>query len=155
MSRSEVFIDSSVLVGLHLGDERARELVERAIEEGHTLLTNPIVFSETVYKVMFTLAIQDGLKGTYDLTKHLNDYIFVYEKVKESLERLSGAGFLKVAPITENTIKLAAELGKAHNLLPNDAIIVATCREHGIKLILTFDSDFKRVPFLKTFGEEP
>ncbi|WP_088865301.1 PIN domain-containing protein [Thermococcus barossii] len=41
------------------------------------------------------------------------------------------------------------------NLLPNDAIIVATCREHRIKLILTFDSDFKRVPFLKTFGEEP
>ncbi|WP_169791805.1 hypothetical protein [Thermococcus celericrescens] len=37
MSRSEVFVDSSVFVGLHLGDPRA-----------------------------FTLAIQDGLKGAYD-----------------------------------------------------------------------------------------
>ena len=70
MSRSEVFVDSSVFVGLHLGDQRAKELVKKAIDEGHTLVTNPVVFSETVYKVMFTLAIQDGLKGAYDLKKH-------------------------------------------------------------------------------------
>ncbi|AEK73565.1 nucleic acid-binding protein [Thermococcus sp. 4557] len=151
MSRSEVFVDSSVFVGLHLGDQRAKELVKKAIDEGHTLVTNPVVFSETVYKVMFTLAIQDGLKGAYDLKKHLKDYTFVYERVKTALEELSEAGFLKIIPLSENTIKLASQIGKDYELLPNDSLIAATCKEHGIELILTFDSDFERVPFLKTF----
>ncbi|MFA4646604.1 PIN domain-containing protein [Pyrococcus kukulkanii] len=58
MNHSEVFVDSSVLVGLNLGDERAKALVKSLIERGFTLVINPIVFSETVYKVMFTLAIR-------------------------------------------------------------------------------------------------
>ena len=35
-------------------------------------------------------------------------------------------------------------------LLPNDAQIALTCRHYGIGTILTFDEDFKRVPWLKT-----
>ncbi len=35
-----------------------------------------------------------------------------------------------------------------YNLLPNDALIAATCRHYGIK-IATFDDDFKRVDFLE------
>ncbi|AJC71622.1 ribonuclease VapC6 [Thermococcus guaymasensis DSM 11113] len=151
MSRSEVFVDSSVFVGLHLGDPKAKELIKRAIEKGYTLITNPMVFSETAYKVMFTLAIQDGLKGVYDLKKHLKDYTFVYERVEKALEELSEAGFLKILPISENMIKLAAQIGNDYGLLPNDSLIAATCKEHGIELIMTFDSDFERVPFLKTF----
>lgn len=34
-------------------------------------------------------------------------------------------------------------------LLPSDAIIALTCRHHGVDTILTFDEDFKRVPWLK------
>lgn len=153
MSRSEVFVDSSVFVGLHLGDPKAKELLKKAIEKGYILVTNPVVFSETAYKVMFTLAIQDGLKGVYDLKKHLKEYTFVYERVKSALEELSEAGFLKIAPIDGNTIKLASQLGEAYELLPNDSLIAATCKEREIEFILTFDSDFERVPFLKTFEE--
>jgi len=34
-------------------------------------------------------------------------------------------------------------------LLPSDAIISLTCKHYGISTILTFDEDFKRVPWLK------
>nr|MEB3851602.1 PIN domain-containing protein [Desulfurococcales archaeon] len=37
-----------------------------------------------------------------------------------------------------------------YRLLPNDALIVATCRVYGIGTIATFDEDFKRVPWLRT-----
>lgn len=37
---------------------------------------------------MFTLAIRDGLKGVYDLKKHLDEYTWVYEKVRDSIEKL-------------------------------------------------------------------
>ena len=36
-----------------------------------------------------------------------------------------------------------------YRLLPGDAIIALTCKHYGIDTILTFDEDFKRVPWLK------
>jgi predicted nucleic acid-binding protein len=33
--------------------------------------------------------------------------------------------------------------------IPNDALITATCKHHGIRKIATFDPDFKRVDFLE------
>ncbi len=35
-----------------------------------------------------------------------------------------------------------------YGLLPNDALIAATCRHYGVKKIVTFDRDFERVDFL-------
>ena len=41
--------------------------------------------------------------------------------------------------------ELLLESVAAYRLLPNDAVIVATCQYYGIKKIATFDSDFNRV----------
>ncbi len=41
------------------------------------------------------------------------------------------------------------ETMKKYKLTPSDAIIALTCRYYGIDSILTFDEDFKRVPWLK------
>jgi len=38
---------------------------------------------------------------------------------------------------------------KIYGLLPNDALIAAACKHHGIRKIATFDPDFKRVDFLE------
>ncbi len=44
---------------------------------------------------------------------------------------------------------LLSDLIQEYGLLPNDALIAATCKHHGIKEIASFDEDFKRVNFLK------
>lgn len=36
-----------------------------------------------------------------------------------------------------------------YKLLPGDAIIALTCKYYSVSTILTFDEDFKRVPWLK------
>ncbi len=41
------------------------------------------------------------------------------------------------------------EVMRSYNLLPRDALIAITARHYGIDTILTFDEDFKRVPWLK------
>ena len=41
------------------------------------------------------------------------------------------------------------EFMSAYSLLPNDALIAATCKHYGIRKIATFDEDFKRVDFLE------
>lgn len=38
-------------------------------------------------------------------------------------------------------------MGK-YNLLPNDALIAATCRAYGISIIASFDGDLMKVDFL-------
>ncbi len=38
---------------------------------------------------------------------------------------------------------------RQYELLPNDAIIVATCKHYNIDTIVTFEEDFKRIPWLK------
>jgi len=149
MSPSEVFIDSSVLVGLNIGDEKAKELVKSLIEKGYTLIINPIVFSETAYKVMFTLALKDGLKGVHDLKKHLNKYTWAYGKVKDSTTLLIKNELLKIVEVNWEILELSAEIGEKYTLLTNDAIIAATCKHYGIKKIATFDGDFRKVDFLE------
>ena len=41
------------------------------------------------------------------------------------------------------------ETMKKYRLTPSDAIIALTCRHYGIDTILTFDEDFKRIPWLR------
>ncbi len=84
MRQHETFIDSSVFVGLYLGDDKAADLVEEALNKGYLLVTNAIVFSETSFKVMYTLALQDGLKGIYDLRKNIDRYSYIHEKIRSS-----------------------------------------------------------------------
>ncbi len=38
---------------------------------------------------------------------------------------------------------------RRYNLLPGDALIAVTAKHHGINTIITFDEDFKRIPWLK------
>ena len=153
MNQSEVFVDSSILVGLNLGDEKAKNLIKTLIENGNTLVINPIVYSETAFKVMLTLALQDGLKGVYDLRKNLDKYSWVYSRITKSIEKLIRSGFLKVVEINWEIIKISAEIGEKYHLLTNDAIIVATCKHYGIQKIATFDEDFEKVEFLAIASE--
>ncbi len=52
-------------------------------------------------------------------------------------------------PINNVIEKMANEIIINYRLPPNDALIAATCKHHGIKKIATFDEDFKRVDFLE------
>ena len=41
------------------------------------------------------------------------------------------------------------EIINTYGLLPNDALIAATCKYYGISKIATFDEDFEKVDFLE------
>ncbi len=47
------------------------------------------------------------------------------------------------------SLQEVVETIKQFKLLPADAIIALTCRHYGIDVILTFDDDFRRVPWLR------
>ncbi len=57
-------------------------------------------------------------------------------------------------PISNVIEEEARWIVQQYGLLPNDALIAATCKHYGIKKIATFDSDFKRVDFLEIIVPE-
>ena len=46
-------------------------------------------------------------------------------------------------------MRRVSELVEHYNLMPNDAMIAATCEHYKIKEIATYDEDFTRLNFLK------
>ena len=60
----------------------------------------------------------------------------------------------KMLDIGETVKNKAEGLITKYGLLPNDALIAATCKHHGIPKIATFDPDFDRVDFLEVITPE-
>ena len=134
----KVFFDSNVFLHHLAGtSQKATELLER-VESGEISgYVNDVVVSEVIYGY---------LRATTDLKPHrLRKEIlklnFDLSPVKELLEMFSilpcnyGAGIVEII--------------EKYRILPNDALIAATCKHYGIRRIATFDEDFKRLDFLE------
>jgi predicted nucleic acid-binding protein len=128
----DLLIDSSVLIEYFNGNERAVGLMEQFEESDDVLYINEVVFSEVVYILLgyFLGASPRTIKGHPErLPKELSTVFKVLEDF----------GFI---PTTQNVLFKARELIEEYALLPNDALILATCIEHGFSLA-TMDDDFK------------
>ncbi|MEM0332582.1 MAG: type II toxin-antitoxin system VapC family toxin, partial [Archaeoglobaceae archaeon] len=106
------------------------------------LYRNAIVYSEVLYVF---IKLKTG-KKSYEIRSQPK----IIESSEQELQKLFE--FLNLAhslPITEEVEMISASLMKEYGLLPNDALIAATCKHYGIRKIATFDEDFKRVDFLE------
>ncbi|CAB49787.1 PIN domain-containing protein [Pyrococcus abyssi] len=77
------------------------------------------------------------------LKKSLSQKFEIYRAYLRNLNRL-----IVVIPAPSDVSKLTYIMEK-YSLLPNDALIVLTCKVYGINKIATFDSDFENVDFLE------
>lgn len=142
--KERIFLDSGIIIGLFSGDDGAENILERII--GESLYINEVVFSEVVYKMMVLKFLETETKFSLKkLKRNIDSYVYIYEDFSKFLDEFKIAFF----GITEEVIEIANSLATKYKLLPNDALIVATCKYHRIDKIATFDSDFKRVDFLE------
>ncbi|HDN83554.1 MAG TPA: PIN domain-containing protein [Candidatus Altiarchaeales archaeon] len=143
-------IDTNVFVNFFL----KTDLTERAKDMIKLVLTDysPVVFTNILEETTFILIREElahkGILKFYDQRDFIekNGYVslFVYKKFFEFLKKFS-------ILILENKCNVDdfQSIMEKYNLLPNDALIAATCKHYGIKKIATFDGDFKRVEFLE------
>ena len=145
MSRKErIFLDSSIIIGLFSGDDDAEKVLGGIISQ--SLCTNDVVFSEVVYKSMVLKFLETEEKFSLKkLKRNIDNYVYLYGEFS-NFSREFETEFLI---ITGEVIEIASSLASKYKLLPNDALIAATCKHYGIKKIATFDPDFKRVDFLE------
>jgi predicted nucleic acid-binding protein len=71
----------------------------------------------------------------------------------DTLESFLSEYGVEIIP-TPNDLKKLLQIIIKYRLLPNDALIAATCKHHEINKIDTFDPDFERVDFLEIITPE-
>jgi len=140
---NSVFIDSNIIIKYFVGDAQARNILKPVIYGEMRGFINNIVFSEVLF---ITIKLLTGLKA-YELRKNLETIQETLEIINENIRFLRDY-FIELE-INDEVKELALEIMKEHGLLPNDALIAATCRYYKINTLATFDEDFKRVPWLK------
>jgi hypothetical protein len=84
-----------------------------------------------------------GITGTAKLKEHIRSegYGFADEFIHNLNDLFSG---LVIVTDSSNLPRIE-DVARLYSLLPNDALIVATCRDHAIPKIATFDRDFSKI----------
>lgn len=127
----KIFIDSGLLIEYE--KQTQSELLEALLDSEHQIFINPIVFSEYLYQLLGILGGRSPMSicesGKIGETLSLHD-------TKEFL-----LGF-QILPIPDDALPLAVDFMKKHNLLPNDAIILAACKIQDVRILASYDADF-------------
>lgn len=129
-----VFVDSSVLIEFIKGNQQAGKMLNRLNEAGAETFINDIVFSEFMFHY---LSLKSGkspltMKGKKEIGNYVGE--------KDPLEFLDQ---FEILHVNAEIVHRAYNLMREQNLLPNDAIILATCAFHEIDLLATLDLDFE------------
>lgn len=140
-----VLIDANVVISFLIYSEKTEEakLLLGKTEE-------PVVALNVVEEIIYVgLSLIYGVRGFKLKEKILKEGIS--KETKEffnALESFLSEYGIEIVPIP-NDLKELLRIVRKYRLLPNDALIAATCRHHGINKIATFDDDFKRIDFLE------
>ncbi|AGK61251.1 putative nucleic acid-binding protein, contains PIN domain [Archaeoglobus sulfaticallidus PM70-1] len=129
---SRVLIDSSLLIEYFKGNPKAVEIFENLKTSPVALLINPIVFSEVSYLFLR----YSTKKSRFDFTPE----VVKSSKIETLFVLLNSFGILD---LTKEIVILAENIMVKYGLLPNDALILATCKFYGIKYLISLDGDFK------------
>jgi len=144
-----MFIDTNVFYNF-LFETSLTERASKIFEFDEPLFTSFIVVNETLYIISRKIAERKlNIKSYRKFREVVSDSD--YEPFIDEL-----TGFFSLLDNLDVTvlrdyqnISEVWKLMKNYKLLPNDALIAATCKHYGIKRIATFDEDFKRVDFLE------
>jgi len=140
----DLFLDTSFIVPLIIETDTTRKARAFYSSFNGTCAASMSVYEEAFFVGLRLIAEDEfGITGTSGLKEHIREkgYGFADEFISRLNEVFSG---IVIVPDSTN-LKQIEEIARVHALLPNDALIVATCREHGIPKIATFDRDFAKI----------
>jgi len=144
-----IVLDTNIFYNF-LFETNLTEKSERILETYEPLFSTFTVWNETIYVVSRKLAeIKFGIKSYVKFRKLVAEegYSFCAKEI-EAFESVIRDLNITVLRDYQNPREISEIMSK-FKLLPNDALIAATCRHYGIRKIATFDEDFRRVDFLE------
>ncbi len=145
-----IYIDSSAMMYLLYDIKPMSTIVLQYLTSGDKLFMSLKSIEEITYAVIRIEANRTyGVKGAYSIRRIISRYGLDFAREKlELLRKLIEDAGIEVLHDTADIHELHDVMFR-YNLLPGDAVIALTCKHYGIDTILTFDEDFKRVPWLR------
>ncbi len=145
----KLFVDTNVFYSF-LFETEFTEKAKNILLRKDRLFTSFTVMNELIYVVLRKVAEKKFSINSYHEFRSFiseNGYKEFEDEIEKILELIDDIN-LVVLPDYQN-YSFVLEIMKKYRLLPNDALIVSTCRYYGISKIATFDRDFRRVDFIE------
>jgi len=145
-----ILLDTNAIVYyLHRVEPYASKVKQILVEREDFAATLRIVDEVTFTLIRLEAWKKLGVRKLSQLRDYIREHgLDVFEDaindVEELIDRL---GILVLED--KGSLQELLETVKNYDLLPGDALIAITAKHYGIGAILTFDEDFKRVPWLK------
>ncbi|MCE4618120.1 MAG: PIN domain-containing protein [Desulfurococcales archaeon] len=142
-------VDTNVFVQYLFDGDRADE-AERLLASYPDLAVTVGIIDEVEFVIIRRLAKKRlGIRKLSRLKEHIRKegLDFAIDMLERYIKMLHEFDIAVLKDYAEP--KELLETMKTYRLTPSDAIIALTCKNYGIDTILTFDEDFKRVPWLK------
>lgn len=129
-------IDSSVLIEYIKGTKT--ELLEAIVNKDINLkpYINHIVYSEFLFHFLALTAHKSPLSLKKSST---------IQSILTNHEPIDFIRNFSIVEMNQRIIEFSYDMMKNYNLLPNDALILASCRYHKIPYLATYDSDFNDI----------
>ncbi len=122
----------------------------RILEMDEEFCTTFTVLNEVVYVISRKIAERKyGIRSYYEFRSLIakEGYDFCAQEIKTLLKLFED---LRITVLSDyQNVDEVCKIMSKYKLLPNDALIAATCKHYGIRKIATFDEDFRRVDFLE------
>ena len=144
-----IYVDANVLYNYLFDSEFADEAEKALSLSGKVTSKNAV--NEAVYVSIRKLAKdRHGVSNLHELKTFVKtpEGKKILDEAFSMVLRLLDSAEIKLVE-EEDDMRVVGKVAEVYGLLPNDAIIVATCMKHGITRIATFDRDFENVPFLE------
>lgn len=142
-------VDTNIFVQYLFDGDRADE-AERLLASYPNIAVTVGIVDEVEFVIIRRLAKERlGIRKLSRLKEHIrkNGLDFAIDTLERYTEMLHEFDITLLRDYAESEELL--ETMKKYQLTPSDAIIALTCKHYGIDTILTFDEDFKRIPWLK------
>ncbi len=142
-------VDTNVFIQYLLEGNRASE-AEKLLASHPDLAVTTGIIDEVEFVIIRRLAKSKlGIRSLRKLKEYIRsrgldfalDVLEKYTNMLREFEIIILRDYLEPRELLEAM--------KKYRLTPSDAIIALTCKHYGIDTILTFDEDFKRIPWLK------
>ena len=145
-----IYVNSNALVYLLHDIKPKSDLVVDILSGSDEVYTSLRTIEETSYiLVRIYLSKHYGARGIYQVRELIRKYGLEGANNELATLRRLLSDYNIITLQDKATIDEIHETMIKYRLLPGDAIIALTCKHYGIDTILTFDEDFRRVPWLK------
>ena len=141
-------VDTNIFVHYLSGGPRAGD-IEKLLIIHADLVTTLRIVDEAMFVIIRRIVLEKlGIRRLDKLREHIRKHGigFATDKLRAFIDMLEELDIPALKDWAEPRELL--ETMEKHNLTPSDAIIAITCRHYGIRTIITFDEDFKQVPWL-------